>query len=395
MPVRELKKGIYNVGAIDWDRTTFDALVPLPYGTSYNAYLVKGRDKVTLIDTVEPAKSEILKKNLEDLGIDHLDYIISNHAEQDHSGSIPEMLALFPGSKLIVNKKGRDMLLPLMDIPDDRIELIEDRDTLQLGEKTLEFIFAPWVHWPETMFSYLREERILFSCDLFGSHLASSELWASQNDNAIQEAKRYYAEIMMPYAGKIPRHLDNLQDFEIDVIAPSHGPAYDHPPLIMNAYREWLSEKVENRVVLLYISMHGSTEKLVQELSDGLMRRNIAVKPFNLLTASIADIALEIVDAATVILASPAVLMGAHPNMVYAAAFLNGLKPKTNFIGIVGSYGWAHKMTDQLNALLKDLKAEILPPLLIRGIPKPENGEEIDKFAEQIYRKHQTIMSSE
>ena len=148
---RTLKENIFTVGAIDWDRTLFDALIPLPYGTTYNAYLIRGSKKVALIDTVDPIKVNILKSNLAHLNVDKIDYVISNHAEQDHSGAIPEILSLYPESRLITNKKGRDMLLPLLDIPENRITLVEDRETLSLGDKTLQFIMAPWVHWPETI----------------------------------------------------------------------------------------------------------------------------------------------------------------------------------------------------------------------------------------------------
>ena len=336
---RKINESTFAVGAIDWDRTLFDALIPLPYGTSYNAYLVKGSDKTALIDTVEPTKLNVLKSNLDHLNIDKIDYIISNHAEQDHSGSLPEMLNLYPMAKLVTNKKGQDMLLPLLDIPPEKIQLIEDRQTLSLGDKTLQFIFAPWVHWPETMFTYLVEEQLLFSCDLFGAHLASSELYASNNENALQEAKRYYAEIMMPYGGRIVKHLETLKEFKIKTIAPSHGPVYDKPEEILTAYHEWVSGELKNEVVIIYVSMHGSTENLVFRVADELVKRGISVTPFNTVTTSLGDLALSLVDAKTVIIASPAFLMGPHPNIVSAAYLMNILKPRTKNVGIVGSFG--------------------------------------------------------
>lgn len=391
MPARIIKENTYAVGAVDWDRTLFDALIPLPHGTSYNSYLIKGTEKIALLDTVEPAKLKVLQENLAQLNINSIDYVISHHAEQDHSGSIPAILQQFPAARLITNKKGQDMLLPLLKLPPERIQLIEDRQTLALGGKTLQFIFAPWVHWPETMFSYLIEEKILFSCDLFGSHLASSELFASGNENTVLEMKRYYAEIMMPFASRISKHLEILTAFDIQMIAPSHGPIHDEPARVFSAYRDWISSEVKNEVVLLYISMHGSTENIANYLADCLIQKNIKVKPFNLISASLGEIALALVDAATIIIASPAVLMGPHPNVVCATYLINALKPKTKYAGILGSFGWGNKVVDQISNLLQDLGVEFLPPLLIKGHPREQEYLEIQRFANLINEKHQSL----
>jgi len=387
---RRMNKNIFAVGAVDWDRTIFDALIPLPYGTTYNAYLVKGSEKTVLIDTVDPAKMVVLKNNLNFLNIDRIDYIISNHAEQDHSGSIPDMLDLYPMAKLLTGKKGQDMLLPLLDIPPERIQVVEDRETLSLGDKTLQFIFAPWVHWPETMFTFAVEDKILFSCDLFGAHLASSELYASKNENTLQEAKRYYAEIMMSFGGRIAKHLETLKDFDIKTIAPSHGPVYEHPEQILNAYDEWVSGDLKNEVVIIYVSMHGSTENLIFRLADELVKREIPVTPYNMVTASLADLALSLVDAKTVIIGSPAYLMGPHPDIVYAAYLMNSLKPRTKNVGIMGSFGWGNKMVNQLTEMLKDLTVEYLPPLLIKGHPRQGDYDQVQALAEKIQELHRS-----
>jgi flavorubredoxin len=394
MPAKMIKENIYAVGAVDWDRTLFDALIPLPHGTSYNSYLIKGKEKVVLIDTVEPTKLKILQENLAQLQIDSIDYLISNHAEQDHSGAIPAILQQFPAARLLTSKKGQDILLPLLKLLPERIQLIEDRQTLPLGGKTLQFLFAPWVHWPETMFTYLLEDRILFSCDLFGSHLASSELFASGNENTMLEMKRYYAEIMMPFSTKISKHLEMLSTIDIKMIAPSHGPVHDEPEKVLDAYRDWVSDKVKNEVVLFYISMHGSTENIAQYLVDRLIQKNIKVKPFNLISASLSEITLALVDAATVIIASPAVLMGPHPNVVYATYLINSLKPKTKFVGILGSFGWGNKIVDQISNLLQDLGVEFLPPLLIKGHPGEQEYLEIQGFADTIEQKHELLFNS-
>ena len=177
MNVRNIKPGIDAVGAIDFDRRLFDSLIPTPDGTSYNSYLVRGSEKIALVDTVDPTMDSVLVGNLDDLKTTQLDYIICNHAEQDHAGSIPLMLDLYPEAKVVCTPKCKGMLIDLLHLDEEVFLTVNDRDTLPLGNKTFEFIHAPWVHWPETMVTYLREDRILFSCDFLGSHLAQTALY--------------------------------------------------------------------------------------------------------------------------------------------------------------------------------------------------------------------------
>src|SRR4030066_2224921 len=192
MKPREIKKGIYCVGAIDWDRRLFDSLIPLPDGTSYNAHLIKGSKKTALIDTVDPPMKDVLLDNLDQLGIKRIDYVIFNHAEPDHSGSIREVLTKYPEAKAVCTPRCKDMLIDRFLVAEDRFQTVEDKETISLGNRTLEFIHAPWVHWPETRLTYLREEKILFSCDFFGSHLATSNLYVTDEGQVIEAAKRYY-----------------------------------------------------------------------------------------------------------------------------------------------------------------------------------------------------------
>jgi flavorubredoxin len=214
------------VGAVDWDRRLFDSLIPLPDGTSYNSYLVQGSEKTTLIETVDPTMQSVLFENLAQLGIERLDYIVTNHAEQDHSGTLPIVLGRFPEAKVVCTPKCKPMLVDLALATEERIITVEDGETLSLGDKTLEFIHAPWVHWPETMLTYLPEAKILFSCDLFGSHLATTDVYVRDEWHVYEAAKRYYAEIMMPFRTSIQKHLARLKNYAIDIIAPSHGPAH-------------------------------------------------------------------------------------------------------------------------------------------------------------------------
>jgi flavorubredoxin len=388
MSFREIRPGIYAVGAIDWDRRLFDELIPLPDGTSYNSYLIKGSEKTALIDTVDPTKGYELISNLRELDIKNIDYLISNHAEQDHSGSIPKILDLYPDAKVLTNRKCKEMLIDLLLVPEDKFITINDRETVSLGNKMLEFILAPWVHWPETMFTYLKEDNILFTCDFLGSHLAISDLFVEDEAKVYESAKRYYAEIMMPFRTSIKKHLDVIKGIGIEMFAPSHGPVYQKPEFIINAYREWISDEVKNEVIIPYISMHGSTQKLVNHFVTALIKRGISVRPFNLTRTDIGELAMALVDAATIVIASPTVLVGPHPNVVYAVYLVNALRPKLRFASVIGSYGWGGRMLEQIKGLLTNLKVEIIEPVIVKGYPEEEDLRSLDKLADEILQRH-------
>ena len=388
MKPRKLKANVYWVGAVDWDRRLFDELIPLPDGTSYNAYLIKGSEKTALIDTVDPSMTEKLLENLARLNVRNVDYVVANHAEQDHSGALPKVLERYPNATVVATLKCKNLLTELLLIPENRIKTVEDGETLSLGDKTLEFIHAPWVHWPETMLTYLREEKILFPCDLFGSHLATSDLYVTDEATVYEAAKRYYAEIMMPFRTVIQRNLEKIKDLQIDVIAPSHGPVYDKPKFILNAYSDWVSAPPKNIVVLPYISMHGSTQKMVDYFVAALVERGVGVKQFNLARTDIGKLAMALVDAATIVVGSPTVLTGPHPNVVYAVYLANALRPKAKFASIIGSYGWGGRMVEQIKGMLTNLKVELLEPVIVKGYPKAEDFEALDRLADEIFRRH-------
>ncbi|MBS7653485.1 MAG: FprA family A-type flavoprotein [Candidatus Bathyarchaeia archaeon] len=388
MKPRALKDGIYWVGAVDWDRRLFDELIPLPDGTSYNAYLVMGGEKTALIDTVDPTMTDVLVKNLRDLGVKRIDYIIANHAEQDHSGSLPAILDLYPDAKVIATLRCRDMLADLLMIPGDKVQPVGDGEKISLGDKTLEFIHFPWVHWPETMLTYLREDAVLFPCDLFGSHLATSDLYAVDEAAVYEAAKRYYAEIMMPFRNIIQRNLEKLKGLRIDVIAPSHGPAYHKPGFILEAYRDWVFSPPRNLVVLPYVSMHGSTKAIVDYFVSALVERGVKVQQFNLSRTDIGKLAMALVDAATVVIGAPTVLGGPHPNILYAAHLLSALRPKAMFASVIGSYGWGTTVTQQIAQILSPLKVEFLEPVLVKGYPREDAFRALDRLASAISERH-------
>ncbi len=388
MPIRQLTEDVYLVGSIDWDRRLFDELIPLPNGTSYNSYLVKNKDDALLIDTVDPAKKEELFQNLKEAKVEKISYIIAQHAEQDHAGCIKDVLKKYPGCRVITNKKCKGLLIDELHLEDKDFYEIEDGEIFQFGNKKYQFIFAPWVHWPETFLTYLPEERILFTCDFFGSHLATSELWARDDSYLYRAAKRYYAEIMMPFRKNINNHLEKLKNISIKIIAPSHGPVYQNPEYILKAYHEWVSDNVKDEVIIPYISMHGSTQKMVSYLVEQLMKRNIKVTPYHLIYNDLGELAMALVDVATIILASPTVLTGPHPQVVYAAYLCNILKPKARYAGIIGSFGWGSKMEQDILHLLKNLKVELLPTVMVKSNPRKEDFVKLNQLADTIAKNH-------
>lgn len=388
MGVRQLAHGIYSVGAIDWDRRLFDALIPTPQGTSYNAYLIRGSKKTALIDTVDPSKESELLANLKGMNLGSLDYIIPNHAEQDHSGTIGRILEAYPMAKVITNEKCQDLLQQLLLLPEEVFITIKDGDTLDLGDRTLEFLITPWVHWPETMLTYLQEDKILFPCDFLGSHFADSDLFARNRQTVYEAAKRYFAEIMMPFRGSIRDHLERLGHYDIHLIAPSHGPVWDDPKFILDAYAEWTSDHMKNDVVIAYVSMHGSTQRMVDHFIDALIARGVTVRPFNLTVTDLGELAKSLVDAATVVVGTPTILFGPHPAAHYATYLVSVLKPKAAYATIIGSYGWGGKTVKMITEILSATKMEILPPVVIRGYPKENDLQSLDALADEIVKRH-------
>lgn len=389
--MRQVRDDIFAVGAIDWDLDLFDRLIPLPDGTSYNSYLIKGTEKVALLDTVDPRKTETLTNNLVALAVDKIDYVIVHHAEQDHSGSLPDILLLYPDAKVVTNPKCKSMLIDHLGIEEDKFITVEDRQVLDLGGKTLEFVYTPWVHWPETMCSYLKEEKILFTCDFFGSHLATSDLFVKCERDVFEPAKRYFAEIMIPFRKVIRNNLVKLEDFDIEVIAPSHGPVYDNPQFIIDCYKDWAGDDVKNEVVLAYISMHGSTKQMAEFLTDALIDRGVGVRLFELADVDIGKLAIALVDAATIVIASPTVLVGAHPTAASAAVLANSLRPKAKFATFIGSYGWGGKMVEQLSGLMGNFKGELIEPVMVKGKAFDEDFVRLDALADTIAAKHKEI----
>jgi len=386
MNAREIRNGIMLLGAQDWNRRLFDSLIPLPDGTSYNSYLIPGTEKVALIDTVDPPLEDILMAQLEN--VPKLDYVISLHAEQDHSGTIPKVLNKYPEAKLICSPKAKDMLLNHLDVSEDRIQIVEDGEVIDLGGRTLRFIHIPWVHWPETMAAYVEEDKILFPCDFLGSHIASTDMYAGDKPEVLEAAKRYFGEIMMPFRTQIRGNLEKIRKLDFDLVCPSHGPLWDKPEIIISAYEEWVAPETKNLVVIPYISMHGSTQLIVDYLTAELADRGVHVQLFDLAVTDIGDLAMALVDARTIVVGAPTVHVGPHPFVLNAVNLANAIRPKVQYAAIVGSYGWATRAVDIIAGAIPNLKVEVLGAVMAKGVPKEEDYQKLSELADAIAEKH-------
>jgi len=389
MNPRKVTDNVFFVGTPDWDRRLFDALIPLPQGTSYNAYLITGQEKTALIDTVDPTKWDVLKAYLEQ--IKTIDYVIIQHVEQDHSGSLPMVLEKYPNAKVIANSKAKELILTHLHVPEEKIQVIEDGEKLDLGGLTLQFIFAPWVHWPETMLTYLPERKLLFTCDFLGSHLATSSLFIEDERLVYLGAKRYYAEIMSPFRNLIKGHLEKIKKLDIDMIAPSHGPIYQNPQFIVEAYEEWISDQPKNIVLMPWISMHGSTQAMVEYLSNRLIEKGVEVEPYDISKVDLGELTMATVDAATIILAAPTILTNMHPMAELVAYWVSILRPKAKAYGFIGSYGWGGKTLETVKSLFSGIKADFFEPVMVKGLPTQADYEALDKLADAIVEKHRVL----
>lgn len=387
---KEIAKDVFWVGVKDHNRRLFDALIPLPHGTSYNSYLIKGASKIALIDTVNPGfEAELLGKISQHVDPAKIDYVIMNHAEPDHANAGQHVLKVAPNAKLITSKKGKEASLMYFDVDESRIIAVDDGAKLDLGGRTLEFIYAPWLHWPETMFTFLVEDKILFPCDFFGQHTALGEFYADElgDEVTLERAKVYFAEIMMPFRKPCLDGIEKVRKRDVKLIAPSHGVMYRDPKLILDAYSDWAGEKMKRKVLVAYVSMWGSTEKLVKVLTEALVKDGVDVRIYDIPKSDIAEIAAELVDSPVVVVGAPTVLGGVHPAAAYAALLVKALRAPTKYAAVLTSHGWSGGAVKALQDILSGTKIEILGAVDATGRPKDKEIQETLDLAKKIADK--------
>ena len=384
--MKEIANNIFYCGEKHPERSIFDQLIPLPQGTTYNSFLVKGSEKTALIDTMYPPLMDRLMATLEGKEVD---YIIANHGEQDHSGALPSLLKKFPNAIIVTNAKCKELLMYEHHLEENKFQVIQDKETLSLGDKTLEFHLTPWVHWPDTMFTFVKEDKVLFSCDFLGAHHTDGEIFADNSKELEISAKRYYAEIMMPYRTFCKKYVALIDELAPKIICPSHGPIYKEPSFILNLYKKWVSDDVEKKVVIPYVSMYNSSYEMAQRLNERLQKAGIETVLADLVHTDEGEVAMELVDAGAVVLACSMVLAGPHPKAVYVAYLMNLIKPKMKYFSILGSFGWGGRLTETIESLMPMVKAEKLDYIVIKGKPTQQDLERVDKLADELIEKIQ------
>jgi len=371
--MREMKirKDIYWVGGIDWDVRNFHGYLT-QRGTTYNAYLILD-EKVILVDTVKHYLfDEMLARIKSVIDPAKIDYILSNHVEMDHSGSIPKMLELAPDARVITSTMGEKGLSRHYK-QDWDFFVVKSGDTLNIGKKTLTFVHTPMIHWPDNMVTYVAEEKLLFSNDAFGQHIASSERYDDEIgwDILKEEAAKYYGNIVLPYGDQVKKAMEALSQLEIDLICPSHGIIWRSLiPKILEEYGKWSNHKTESKALIVYDSMWGSTEKIALMLREGIDEAGLHVTLRNLKTYHISDIITDMIKSRLILLGSPTLNNGMLPSMGAFLTYVKGLRPKKRVGLAFGSFGWGGQAVGEIENVMQELGWEIpVKSINIKYIP--------------------------
>ena len=388
-----LKDGVFWVGVVDWNIRDFHGYIT-SRGSSYNAYLVMD-EKTALVDTVKAAFcNELIEHVSEHLNLDKLDYIIVNHVEMDHSSSLPTIAKLAKNAKILSSARGKEELIKHYGSEFERVETVKSGDTLKLGKKTLTFLEAPMLHWPDSMFTYLVEDKILMPNDAFGQHLASSGRFDDTVDQQVlmEEAVTYYANILTPFAPLIVRKIEEVvaMKLPIDMIAPSHGIIWRKDPMkIVNAYMDWCTGKtVKQKAVIVFDTMWGSTDKMARAIGEGIASQGIEVKLLKLRATDNTDIVTEMVDAKVVLVGSPTLNNGMFPSLGQFLTYITGLKPKGKLWGFFGSYGWGGGAVKGMVKTAKEAGFDVMEQSMeLKWVPTEEELKKCFEFGQQTAQK--------
>ena len=350
----QVKDGIYWVGAVDWNVRNFHGYVT-QRGTTYNAYLIVD-EKVALVDTVkEPFFHEMIRRIEEIIDPTQIDYLICNHIEPDHSGALMKVLEVARDVELVASDLGKKGLRRYYK-DDLSCTTITEKPKVSLGSRTLQFVVTPMVHWPDSMVTYISEERLLLSNDAFGQHLATSKRFDDEVDHAVlmQEAAKYYANIVMPLWRSVSRAFKLLRGLEIEMIAPSHGVIWrSRPEEILEAYQRWVEGVASEKVVVVYDTMWGSTERVAKALVEGIANEGVEVQLHRLNETHNSDVIAEVLDARAVLVGSPTLNNGLFPTVASFLSYMKGLRPKEKIGAFFGSYGWGGGAKRAADAELK------------------------------------------
>jgi len=383
----QLRDNIYWVGGIDWDLRNFHGYLT-PRGSTYNAYLIID-EKITLIDTVKHYLfDEMLARISSVIDPSKIDTIISNHVEMDHSGGLPRMMEIVPNATVITCPQGEKGLKEHFDADTWKFQVVKTGDSVSLGKRTITFVQTPMIHWPDNMVSYCAEEKILFSNDSFGQHIASTERCDDEYplDIIIEEAQKYYGNIVLSYNAQVTKALAVAATLDINMIAPSHGIIWrSHIPQIIEKYTAWSSNSTSNMALVIYDTMWESTAKMAKAISDGFEKRGVKVKMLNLKESHMSDIMTDVVDATYICVGSPTLNSFLLPTVAAFLTYLKALSPKKRIGLAFGSYGWSGQSIDQVDSDLKACGFTMLPPIRAKFVPKKQVLDEItEAVAQQV-----------
>jgi flavorubredoxin len=386
-----LAEGINWVGVVDWNLRDFHSYTT-SRGATYNAYLITD-EKTALVDTVKyPFSNELLQKIQEITDPEKIDYIIINHVEMDHSSSLPMIAKIAKNTTIVASQRGKDAIIEHYGV-DFHIETVKTGDELKLGKRTLRFIEAPMLHWPDSMFTYVVEDKILMPNDAFGQHLASSGRFDDEVDEHVlmEEAAKYYANILMLLAPLITRKIQEIvqMGIPISMIAPSHGVIWrSNPSKIINAYLDWSAGKSKNKMVIVYDTMWGSTDKMARAIAEGAISQGVEVKLLKLRASDSSEAATEILDAKAVVVGSPTLNSQMFPTLSQFLTYITGLRPKDKLWGFFGSYGWGGGAVRNMTETVKKAGFQVHEPgLEVKYVPDEEDQKKCFEFGQQIAAK--------
>lgn len=378
MDVCEIKKDIYWVGAVDWNIRDFHGYATQK-GSTYNAYLVKD-EKVTLFDTVKKEfKGDLLHHLSQVIDPQQIDYIVVNHVEMDHSGCLPEMIDLIKPEKVFCSPMGHKALLDHFHREDWPYEVVKTGDTISLGKRTVQFIETKMLHWPDSMFSYIPEEKLLISSDAFGQHWATSERFDDQVENGelMAHAAMYYANILLIFSPIVQKLLESVREMglAIEMIAPDHGLIWRRDPAkILAAYDRWSKQETADKAVILYDTMWHSTETMAKAVYNSLLDAGVeTVKLLHVRKNHRSDIMAEVLDAKAVLLGSPTLNNNIMPAMADILTYMKGLRPKDKIGAAFGSFGWSGEAVKHLTEFMEEMHFTVVgEPVKIKNVPTDE-----------------------
>lgn len=389
MLAAQIKKNIYWVGAVDWNVRDFHGY-STPQGTTYNAYLIKDK-KIALFDTVKkPFLSDLLTHIKQVVEPEKIDYLIVNHVEMDHSGALPEVVDIIKPEKIYCSQNGKKAMIAHFHHEDWPYEVVKTGDKISLGEKSVKFIETRMLHWPDSMFSYIPEDKLLISQDAFGQHWATTERYDYEVDlhDLLYQSKKYYANILLPYSNLVQKLLATLSDMnlDIDMIASDHGLVWQkNIDKILAAYDKWSKQIADNKVLVVYDTMWHSTENMARAIVDGLQESDVSAKLLSMDVNHRSDIITELIDAKAVLLGSSTLNNNMLPRMADMLCYMKGLRPLNKIGAAFGSYGWGGEAVKQINATMEEMKFDIIDPgIRIQYVPTQEQLEQCVELGRKV-----------